>query len=208
LVNIGTKPALEAVASALLSDDERLAQAAAEAFSANPKEGYPILKDGAKIEDILVRRATIYGLRKVKEPWAIEMLQEMQIEDSQWVIKDAAAQAIEDITNPDPAIPKDPPPLENLPWLIAFAGEQGLGISPGKPAYDMLARVVKEGGEEEILAALDQMKLRGVTEIFPFIYPLYYGDNPILKEAAFSLIWQVASMGAEIPPLDHAGIFE
>jgi hypothetical protein len=206
LVNIATKPALEAVVSALLSGNEALARAAAEAFAANPKEGFPILVDGSKMESLPVRRAVIYGLRKVNQPWAVEILQEMQIEDSQWVIKDAAAQAVEDISHPDPIIIRTQPPLEDLPWLITFAGERGQGISPGKPALDMLLRVPREGKEEEILAALDQMRIRGVTDFIPFIYPYYYGDNPHIKEAAYCLLVQVASMGVEIPPLDQVGL--
>ncbi len=205
LVNIGSKPALEAVASALLSGDERLALAAAEAFASHPKDGHPVLKEGSTVEDILVRRATINGLRKVNETWAVEILEKMQIEDPQWVIKDAAAQAIQDLSELDPAFPVLQPPLEDLPWLIAFAGERGLGISPGKSALDMLYRVINEGNEEEILAALDQLKIRGETNIIPLIYPLLYNDNPLLKESAYNLIWQIASMGVNIPSLEQVG---
>jgi HEAT repeat protein len=206
LVNIGTRPALESTASALLGGDERLAQAAAEAFANHPIEGYPILRDGCKVEDILVRRAVIYGLRKVNETWATEILEEMQIEDAQWVIKDAAAQAVEDLTNLHPSIPKPQPPLMDLPWLIAFAGDRGLGISEGKPARDMLLRVPTEGNENEIIAALGQIRMRGETSIFPFAYTLYYGENSELKEAAFITMWHIASMGIEIPPIDQVGL--
>lgn len=206
LTNIGTRPALEATASALLGGDERLAQAAAEAFANHPVEGYPILKDGSTVEDILVRRAVIYGLRRVNETWATEILEEMQIEDAQWVIKDAAAQAVEDLNKPHPSIPKPQPPLEDLPWLIAFAGDRGLGISGGKPAREMLLRVPIEGNEDEIIAALGQIRIRGETSIFPFSYTLFYGDNSLLKTAAFNTMWHVASMGIEIPPLDQVGL--
>jgi len=205
LVNIGTKPALEATASALLGGDEQLARAAAEAFANHPIEGYPILKDGSSVDDILVRRAVIYGLRKVNEPWATEILEEMQIEDAQWVIKDAAAQAVEDINNPDPSIPKPQPPLMDLPWLIAFAGDRGLGISEEKPARDMLLRVPTEGNEDEVIAALGQIRVRGETSIFPFAYTLYYGENPEVKAAAFNTIWHISMMGIDIPPLDQVG---
>jgi hypothetical protein len=158
------------------------------------------------VEDILVRRAVIYGLRRVNEAWATEILEEMQIEDAQWVIKDAAAQAIEDRNNPHPSIPKPQPPLKDLPWLIAFAGDRGLGISEGKSARDMLLRVPPEGNEEEVIAALGQIRLRGETSIFPFAYTLYYGDNPLLKTAAFNTMWHIASMGFNIPPLDQVGL--
>jgi hypothetical protein len=121
LVNIGTKPALEAVATVLIQGDERLRRAAAESFANHPSEGHPILKEGIQVEDLLTRRAVIYGLSRVAQSWAIQILEEVQIEDAQWVVKDAAAQAVTQQTNPDPAIPVPQPPLEDLPWLVAFA---------------------------------------------------------------------------------------
>ena len=50
LVAIGTPSALEAVAHALLSGDEELRRAAAEALANDPKEGYAMLKDGATLD--------------------------------------------------------------------------------------------------------------------------------------------------------------
>jgi HEAT repeat protein len=206
LINIDTKAALEGVASALLRGNEQLRRAAAEAFSSHPMEGFPILKDGSSIDDLMTRRAVIYGLRKVDEPWAIEILENLQVEDPQWVIKDSASQALEDIRNLDPAIPSPQTALDDIPWLIEFAGERGVGISKGKSARDMLLRVVEEGSEELILAALGQIQKRGIIPSFPTLYTLYYGENENLREESFSTMWLISSMGFSIPPLSHVGI--
>ena len=200
LVNIGTKPALEAVASVILHGNEMLRRAAAESFATHPLEGHPLLQDGSKVDDLLVRRAVIYGLKRVKEPWATQILEELQIEDAQWVVKDAAAQAVSDLKTPDPSIPRPQPPIEDIPWLIAFASDREMGISPGDPAREMLFRVIEEGSADEILAALGQIRLRGETGIFPVIYQVLNSNEPDLREAAHHTIWHVASMGAEIPP--------
>jgi HEAT repeat protein len=206
LVNIGTKPALEAVATVLIQGDERLRRAAAESFANHPSEGYPILREGSTVDDLLTRRAVIYGLRRVNQPWATQILEELQIEDAQWVVKDAAAQAVTQINNPDPAIPKPQPPLEDLPWLIAFASDLEVGISEGKPAREMLLKALSEGNEDEKLAAMGQVRLRGETGIFPAIYHILYSDIPELKEAAFYTIWHIASTGYEIPPPIQFGL--
>jgi len=206
LVNIGTKPALEAVTTVLLQGNEQLRRAAAESFATHPSEGYPILKDGSAIEDLLVRRAVIYGLKRVNQPWATQILAELQIEDAQWVVKDAATQAVTQLNNPHPSIPKPQPPLHNLPWLIAFAGDREFGISEGKPARDMLLRALSEGNEDQQLAALGQIQRRGETGIFPAVYHHLYGHLPELREAAFLTIWLVASMGSEIPPPYQFGL--
>jgi len=206
LVNIGTKPALETVVSALLEGNEHLRRSAAEAFSNHPTEGYPILKDGSTMDDLLVRRAVIYGLRRVREPWATQILEELQIEDAQWVVKDAAARAVEQLNNLDPAIPKPVVPLEDLPWLITFASEQGLGIGDRDSARAMLFRVLREGNEDEKLAALREIQTRGFSTVFPFVYHIFFDANPELIEAAFNTIWHTAAMGIEIPNPTQFGL--
>ena len=199
LVNIGTKPALEVTASVLLQGEEILRRAAAEAFAQHPEEGYPILKEGSEMDDLLVRRSAIHGLRLIDEPWAISILENMQIEEGQWVVRNAAAQVMEELTGPDPYIPKTPEPLAHSPWLIEFASERGLGISEGEPAQEMLVRVLREGSPDQIFAALDQYRLRGEAQIFPVIYHLLYGSDAETAEAAFDTLWQMAATGQKIP---------
>ncbi len=206
LVNMGTKPALETAAAVLLEGDEFLRRAAAEAFSNHPAEGYPILRDGSTVDDLLVRRAIIYGLRRVREPWATQILEELQIEDAQWVVKDAAAQAVEQLNQLDPAVPKPSQPLEEIPWLITYASEQGLGINDQDSAVAMLQRVLREGNSDEKMGTLREFQARGLTNIFPFVYHVYYDTDPELIEAAYQTIWHSAAMGFDIPPPTQFGL--
>ncbi len=206
LVNIGTKPALEAVASVLLGGDEEMRQAAAEAFANHPAEGYEVLKDGSTVDDLLVRRAVIFGLRRVRQEWAQEILFQMQIEDEQWIVKDAAGQALEELRLPDPSIPRPLPELENTPWLVAFASQHGLGISSENTALQMLQRALQEGNEDEKLAALDAIRQRGETEVFPSIYHALYDPNPAVSQAAFLTLWHISALGVDIPPPAQYGL--
>src|SRR5688572_23142757 len=93
LVEIGSAAALEAVATALLRGDEQLRIAAAEALANHPAEGQEALREGITSEDILVRRAIVYGLARVNEPWATELLERVQIEDEQWVVRNAGVES-------------------------------------------------------------------------------------------------------------------
>src|SRR6185295_16136920 len=106
LVAIGTERSLEGVASALLQGDEELRRAAAEALANDPIEGHPVLKEGATLADILVRRAVVHGLARVGQPWAIETLQHLQVEDDQWAVRNLANQYLEQIQNIDPRVPR------------------------------------------------------------------------------------------------------
>jgi HEAT repeat protein len=199
LVYLGTDTALEAVASALLHADEELRIIAAEALANHPEEGYPILEEGSKLDDILVRRAVVAGLQRVGQPWAQEILAKMRLEDSQWVVQNAATQALEELAQPDSRLPKPVPELSETPWLIAFAGERGIGIAPGKPATDLIYLALKEGNEEQQLAALQYLGRCGDQGALLPLYEVYFTGSGEVKDAAYQALWLLDAGGLELP---------
>ncbi|HEX7976571.1 MAG TPA: HEAT repeat domain-containing protein [Anaerolineales bacterium] len=198
LVAIGDKPALEAVATTLLQGDEDLRRAAAEALANDPDEGYPTLKEGSVLEDLLVRRAVVYGLARIRQPWAAELLQKMQVDDSQWVVKNAAGQALDELSQPNPRLPRPLPERSETAWLIAYAGEKGIGIAPGKPALDLVLRALQEGALEQRLAALYDLGRRGDERSLPAVYQAYSSGQGELREAAFEALRQINAAGQPI----------
>jgi hypothetical protein len=144
LVAIGNKQSLEYVADALLGGDDAIRKSAAEALANNVEEGFPTLKEGSELDDVLVRKAVIFGLQRIHQPWAAQIIEKLYVGDEQWVVKDAASQALKEMALPDARIPKPYPPTYNLPWLIAFGGERGIGVAPGKAAWDLLMLVLRK----------------------------------------------------------------
>ena len=207
LVAIGTTPSMDAVASALLHGDENLRRAAAEALSNCPGEGHKMLKEGAEMKDDLnVRRATAYGLGRINEPWARELLVKMQDEEDQWVVRNAAMEVIEDHQKPNPHIPKRHPPVTESPWLIAFAGKQGLGISPGKLPTEPLLLALKSGEPDERLAALAYLRMMPEEGVFGALYQAMYGGEPELRESVFQVLAEMAARGADMPDPIQYGV--
>ena len=199
LVNIRTTLALDAVAEALLTGSEQLRRAAAEALANDPKDGHPTLQEGSGIDDILVRHAVIYGLRRIDELWATHILEKMQVEEGEWIVRDAAQQAVDDMKLPPAHIPSPLAALEDTPWLIAFAGEEGVGISAGASSEDMVRKAIEKGSEEQQLAALSLVRRKGIARVFPALYHALYGGSPSVSKAAFDALWHLSAAGAEIP---------
>ena len=200
LVAIGNQPALEAMADALLTGDEDLRRSAAEALANHPEEGHPTLREGTTIEDLLVRRAVIYGLQRVNQPWSIEALQKVQLEEEEWLVKNAATHALESMALPNPGLPRKLPPLTETPWLIEFAGEMGIGVVPGKPAMDLLLKALQGGNEERVLAALDYLRQYGDEDAILPLYRLFYNNRGEIQEAACNTLWHLAASGVDLPP--------
>lgn len=205
LVAIGTNEALEKVAHTLLSGDENIRRAAAEALANDPGEGYDMLKDGVTINDILLRRAAAYGLGRVNESWAIELLKKIQIEDDQWVVRNAATEVLESKTSAGSRSPRKLKAPSESPWLIEFAGRQGMGISPGVPATDVLLLALKSEAPETRLAALPYLKLTPSEGVIVQLYDAMYKDDHELREAAYNVLWELGASGVKLPHPNQYG---
>lgn len=206
LMAIGNKPALDAIAMILLQGTEASRRAAAEVLAYNPEEGYPTLQEGAAVDDLLVRHAIVFGLAKIDEPWAVQLLEKLAIEDGQWVVRNAAAQALEELKHLNPHIPVPIPPLHEVPWLIQYAARSGIGVSPGKQAVEVLGKALIDGEEGERMAALDYIKLFGSDQYILQIYNILYGSQGQLREAAFNTLWHLASAGIALPSPTQYGL--
>jgi HEAT repeat protein len=206
LVAIGTEKSLEGVARALLQGDEELRRAAAEALANDPVEGHAMLKEGATLADILVRRAVVHGLARVGQPWALETLQRMQVEDDQWAVRNLANQYLEQMQAVDTRVPRPLPTPSESPWLIAFAGKQKMGIPRGGPATDVLLSAFKQGDTEERLAALPYLKRVANEGIIGALYNAMYGEDPEVREAAFQAVQEIGANGFRLPHPNQFGL--
>jgi HEAT repeat protein len=199
LVAIGTNDSLEVVARTLLNADEDLRRAAAEALANDHGEGHAMLKDGATLTDILLRRAVVYGLARTGEPWAVETIQKMQLDDDQWLVRNSAAEMLESLSNPSVRAPRILTAPSATPWLIEFAGKQGVGISPGANATDVLLNALKSEDMDERVAAVAYLKQTPTEGIVNQIYQTMYKDDPELREAAFQALWEIGASGVKLP---------
>jgi HEAT repeat protein len=206
LVKIGTRTALDLVASVLLHGDESSRTSAAMSLALNFAEGHEMLREGASMDDIMVRRAVTYGLGVIDELWATEILTKMQLEDNQWIVRNAATEVLDNKQNTNRYIPKRLPPPSECPWLIAFAGKKGVGISPNSPATDILLMALTGGDEAEQLASLDYLRAFSSSNVFAIFYKFLYGNNVVLREAIFRTIWEMASRGVIIPDPQQFGV--
>jgi HEAT repeat protein len=206
LVAIGTEKSLEGVARALLQGDEELRRAAAEALANDPVEGHAMLREGATLADILVRRAVVHGLARVDQPWAIETLQHMQVQDDQWAVRNLANQYLEQMQTLDARVPRPLTAPSEAPWLLAFAGKQKMGIPRGGPATDVLLSAFKQGETEERIAALPYLKRVANEGIIAALYHAMYGEDPEVRESAFHAVEEIGADGIKLPHPHQFGL--
>ena len=191
--------ALNAIVQVLLEGDEDIRQAAAESLALIPGEGHQALQEAISYDDLLTRRAAVFGLTQIHEPWAREALEKTAVADGQWVVRNAAAQALETVPTAYAAIPGPLPEPAESPVLLAFAGKQGIGIVPGEPAAELLFRALSTGSKEEKLLAMQYLRNEPDDGIVRELYQMIYGGREDLQEPAMQALWWMALTGAKIP---------
>lgn len=201
LVALGTKNSLDAVISTLLNHTEEARRAAAEALVNHPDEGIEILKEGLTMDDLLVRRAVIYGMVRARRPELQSLLEKTAIEDAQWVVRNAAGQALELLKTSNLNIPTPPTPLFNQPWLIQFAAKLGVGVGAGdsEQAAGLVLQALERGEPQERLYALEHLRLNARVEAISTLYHTFYASQDELREACFDALWHMSASGLELP---------
>lgn len=131
LDRIWTQPTQSALIDAVFTGEDNLRAMICELFSLHVPEGHQILQELTGTDNYLARRAAIYGLVHIQEPWVNTLLEKLSIEDTQWIVRDAAKFALEHPFAPSTFIAqKEIPVLEN-PWTLQKA-EANVTVLPAQ----------------------------------------------------------------------------
>lgn len=190
LVAIPGDVALNATSAALTEGTETLRRAIAEALAVQPDPTcQDYLREALTSEDLLVRRAAVFGLGLVRKDWSRDMLAKVAVEDSQWVVRNAAAQALDHFQQADPYLPVALPPYWDSPWLITFAGKHGIGVSPDDPPVKLLFEALKSGTEEDRTMALKYLPLFQNEDATSHILELLNDKDSEIAGKALQALW-------------------
>ncbi len=203
---IDNQVAFNALVEVFKSGEEDLQQVAAESL-ARTARGQEVLKEAVTDTNLMVRRAAIYGLAQVSEDWPQAILEQVSIEDGQWVIRSAANQVLDMMRSHKAGIPKPLPATHESPWLITFASRQGEGISPGQDVTEKLLLALKTGTPEERLGALQYLRSNQDEGVVAGIYESYYTGYGHIHDAALFALWYLSICGAKLPPPAKYGYF-
>lgn len=195
---IGTEPALEQMVVALTSGSEPLRQVVAEAFAAIPEEGYPVLYDAITDEDMMLRRAAVFGLRRVPAPWALISIYRAFLEDQQWYVRSAAQEAFLGIQETENNSLKAYPQPEAIPWLREWIAKQGEHAAPTAEEA-MIQALTDNSPLMQAVSALAIGQLGIVTAIGP-LYQTLRNREELVRDAAHRAIANLqAHIGKPLP---------
>jgi len=202
---IGTKAALGYLVEALLTGSELLRRAVGEMLAPNPGgEGHDILREALneeEIQDPATRRAAVYGLRRVGESWAVELLNSTARNDSNWLVRNAARDALVALEEPDQeTLPRALPEPTQMDWLVLWAAGRGIDISSGPEGIETLIRALQEGDDKIRIAAAQTLGAMGRAESIKPLYAALQDPSPEMRDAAHRALGQIqAALGVPLP---------
>jgi hypothetical protein len=100
---------------------------------------------------------------------------------------------------PHPNIPKPIAQASDTAWVLTFAGKQGVGITPGDKAIDLLLRALKTGTVEEKLGALIYLSRETGEGIINEIYNTVSTQQGVVCQAAAYTLWYISIGGTMLP---------
>jgi HEAT repeat protein len=119
-------------------------------------------------------------------------LEKMGREDGQWVVRAAAATALEELEAQEesPGVPPLPD-VEQLPWLISWAAAQGEGLGMGDAARQMLRRALADGDEQTRCAAARVLAQIGGPDDIGGLRVALADPDPDVADAAMGALGEI-----------------
>ncbi len=199
---IGTEQAIETMVQGLFQEGRDVQRAIAEALAALPGAGHDLLREAIVAQEIEIRRAAVYGLSRVRAPWALVALYRAMMEDEQWYVRTAAQEAFAAAQSLEREGPRRHPEADSLGWLIAWAADRGEGVPAGPNAREVLVRVLQEGqAAYKEMAAQTLAYLGHVPALKPLYAALRDREPPVRRAAYAALANLQMQLGEPLPGL-------
>lgn len=197
---IQTEESLTALVEAFTEGSEQLRQTASESFADIPVEGHPILRDAIEDEDMLVRRAAVFGLRRIPSTWAFIAVYRAFLEDKQWYVRSAAQLAYEAIQNRNNRGPNGYPPTESIIWLNEWATQRGENVAVGEEANAMLVKALHDNNPHIRTYAAANIGQLGIVGMTPALYMALRDRQSEVRSAAHRALSDLqAQIGEPFP---------
>ncbi len=132
---MNTQEALYTLVEVLeLSTENDIRRALAESLAANREQGYMTLYDAVRAEDMMLRRAAVFGLGRIDTDWALIAVNETYLEDDEWYVRSAAEVVFKEIYEISlEGVQAYPDPID-APWLHEWAEDE---IQRGNLPHDI-----------------------------------------------------------------------
>lgn len=196
----GGDPAIDGLVQGLQDEDELARRVAAELLAGIGGEGHELLREGARSDDMYIRRAAVFGLGAVREPWALKVVDAMRRQDDEWFVRSAATEVMNRLEGTSLSIAPGPPGIEGQVWLARWATGRGVTLDSPQSVQRALLQALRDGDPTVKTAAADALRASGDRDVVPALKAELKDENLLVREAAFAALCEIARRtGAHVP---------
>lgn len=183
--------ALKMLLDVIQSDPERFGRAVSELSSQYPKTGRQVISELSSQENTTLRRFSLYGLRLIVDEWADTLLDEISRNDKAWIIRDAAAQAVNNKHKPETYAPQRLNAITDNPLIVTAASKRGVGIPRNAYPYELLLDLLDNGTFNESVQAMQYLAANPNEAVIAKFKRLNSFDNP-MREIASRVLYEIS----------------
>jgi HEAT repeat protein len=198
LNRIWDQPSQAALLDIIFTSDEDIRELACELISVHEPEGQQILQELTGTDNYLARKAAISGLVHIHEPWVFPLLEKLSIEDTQWVVRDAAKFALEHplAQNIFTAI-KSIPVLEN-PWTLSFSQNMKIDIPASGQPSELLYSILGKGNLADQRIALNYLLNQPDAKLIQVLLGAATNPQSDIREMAVNALYSLSKRGLDL----------
>jgi HEAT repeat protein len=190
LKNHGSQKALEILVSIVLVSEDEVQRLAAEALARFGEDGYAVLREAAEDEDLIIRRAAVYGLSAVDQDWAWAIVEKM-LHDKEWFVRNAA-EALLTAHEQKPELGLSLPKPEDESWLISWAAARGEGVGAGDMAVRALMQAAQDEDPEVRWMAVNSLRRLLSRRSVDALRQALRDPEPLVRQTAFIALEEIS----------------
>lgn len=199
LAKLWSHNAQKQLVNLVISAAPEIRQLIAELLAFNSVDGHELLKELSVLPDNPeTRKAAIYGLFLVGAEWSKAQIGKINIEDSEWLVRDASAHTISVVNLDYLLIPKPRPKPASQSWLIKFAAKKRMGMQADEFPVDILMLALKEGDINTQVAAIETLSSDNTEATLHLFKDIFVKTQGPLQEAAYVALLALAKRGLNI----------
>ena len=186
LCRIDHPEARHALLNSLQTGDDLHRRIVCELLSTDYVDGHTALKDLSSNPNIAIRKSSIFGIKLIGAPWVTDFLTNMSTKDGEWLVRDSAAAALEEVSTHQIDLnlitPEHPSKLE---WLVEQASQRGQGISSKAIPNELLIDLMKNGQTPEKLSSIFLLSRYPNKQIIDLLIQFFEDETDLSDQAFF-----------------------
>lgn len=195
LGRIWTQSAQDALVDVIFSGNENTRRIGCEILALHAPDGHQMLKEITETDNYLAKKAAIFGLLMVKEDWVKPILEKMSVEDTQWVVRDAAGFALDKFSSKYQFTPSPLKPILENPWTLAQAELYGIQLPASGFPNDLLEKILAQGEERDCIIALRYLLTQPNAKLNQWLFSQIKQPPSVLTEEVVNALYLLGKRG-------------